>query len=163
MLLRNSSKLFIKIFIKVLAVRHSKWKVFQKQTFHLTSTIYLLLRCSTESKYNYANVKTIHPISLTFFSSLLSFDSRVFIFFVFSISSNNCKKLNSISCGICLSCKSNQLEFFCKIFIQQFFTGICLEVHLGPPWQEVHLYTFTTLENICFSCTAVNGCFQSFN
>ena len=28
-----------KLFIKVVAARHSKWKVFQKQTFHLTSTI----------------------------------------------------------------------------------------------------------------------------
>ena len=37
-------------FIKVAAARHSKWKVFQKQTYHLTSTIYLLLRCSSEKQ-----------------------------------------------------------------------------------------------------------------
>ena len=61
-------------------------KVFQKQTFHLTSTIYLLLRCSTEK---YINVKITHLISLTFFSSSLSFDCCVLIFFVFCISSNN--------------------------------------------------------------------------
>ena len=35
------------------------------------------------------NIKTMHPISLSFFPNLLSFDSRVFNFFVFCISSNN--------------------------------------------------------------------------
>ena len=88
MLVRSSWKLFKKIFIKVVAVRHSKWKVFQKQKFNLTSTNYLLLRCSTE-RQTQLNVKTTHPISLKFFSNFLSFDSRVFIFFVFCISSNN--------------------------------------------------------------------------
>ena len=62
----------------------SKWKVFQKQIFHLTSTIYLLLRCSTEKQ-----TQLTHPISLTFFSNFLSFDSRVFIFSTYCISSNN--------------------------------------------------------------------------
>ena len=42
MLLRSSWKLFI--------TNDSKWRVFQKETFHLTSTIYLLLRCSTEKQ-----------------------------------------------------------------------------------------------------------------
>ena len=58
MLLRYSCKLFINIFIKVVAVRHSKWKVFQKQIFHLTSTIYVFLWCSTEKQtqpYKYQN------------------------------------------------------------------------------------------------------------
>ena len=72
------------MFIKVVAVRHSKRKVFQKQIFHLTSTIYLLLRCSTEKQ-----TQLTHPISLTFFSNFFSFDSCVFIFFMFYISSNN--------------------------------------------------------------------------
>ena len=77
-------------FLKVVAVRHSRWKVFQKQTFHSTSTIYLL-RCLTEKQIQLINIKTTHPNSLTFFSNFLSCDSRVFIFFVFCISSN---KLN---------------------------------------------------------------------
>ena len=110
MLLRYPWKLFMKIFIKVVAVRHSKWKIFQKQTFHLTSTIYLLLRCFTLF------------LSL-FFPNFLSFDSRVFIFFVFCISSN---KLNSISCGICLSFKSRHLELFYKIIIHLSPAGIFL-------------------------------------
>ena len=50
MLLCYSWKVFIKLCIKVIAVTHNKWKVFQKQTFHLNSTIYLLLRCLTEKK-----------------------------------------------------------------------------------------------------------------
>ena len=49
MLLRYSWKLFVKILITVVAGTQ-QWKVFQKQTFHLTSTIYLLLRCSTEKQ-----------------------------------------------------------------------------------------------------------------
>ena len=78
------------------------------------------------SKYNYINIKTIHPVSLTFFSNFLSFDSRVFIFSVFCISS---KKLNSILCGIGLSFKSWHLELFGKIIIQlsstDIFLGLC--------------------------------------
>ena len=71
-----------------------------------------------KSKHNYINIKTTDP-----FSNFLSFHSRVFIFFMFCISSN---KLNSISCGICLSFKSRHLELFCKIIIQLFSTGIFL-------------------------------------
>ena len=55
---------------------------------HFTSTIYLLLRCSTE-KPTQLNIKTTHPIPLTFFSNFLSFDSHLFIYFVFCISSDN--------------------------------------------------------------------------
>ena len=118
---------FIKIFLKVIAVRHNKWKVFHKQAFHLTSTVYLLLRWSKEKQ-------TIHPISLIFFSNFLSFDFHVFIFFVFCISSSNSNKLNSISCGICLSFKSRHLVVFCKIIIQLFPTGIFVGLWLrGPP------------------------------
>ena len=95
MLLQYSRKLFIKLFIKVVSVRHNKWKIFQK----------------------HINITTTHPISVTFFSNFLSFDCRVFIIFVFCISSNNCNKLNSISRGICVSFKSSYLELFCKIII----------------------------------------------
>ena len=65
MLLRYFWKLFIRIFIKLVAVRHSKWKVFENQTFHLTSTIYLLLRCLAEKQTQL--IITTHSISLTFF------------------------------------------------------------------------------------------------
>ena len=78
------------------------------------------------------NIKTTHPISLTSFSNFLSFNSRrVFIFFVFCILSN---KLNSISCGICLSFKSSHFELFCKIIIKLSSTGIFLGLwSRGPP------------------------------
>ena len=33
--------------------------------------------------------KATHPTPLTFFSNFLSFDSRVFVFFMFCVSSNN--------------------------------------------------------------------------
>ena len=92
-------------FIKVVAVRHSKQKVFQK------------------SGYNYINIKTIHAFSLHFFSSFLFFNSRVFIFFMSCISTS---KLNSISCRICLSFKSKHLGWFCKAIIQLSSTGIFL-------------------------------------
>ena len=83
------SRWYYVILIKVVAVRHSKLKVFQKQTLNLNSTIYLLLRCSTEKQ----NIKTTYLISLTFFLlvfqtsflSILAFSS----FFVFCISSSN--------------------------------------------------------------------------
>ena len=88
MLLRYSWKLFMKIFMKVVAVRRRKWKVFQKQTFRLTSTITLLLRCSTEKQtlYKYQNNSLYFS---HFFSNFLSFDSSVFIFSAFCISFNN--------------------------------------------------------------------------
>ena len=63
------------------------------------------------------------PYCSYFFLNFPSFNSRVFIFFVFCISSN---KMNSISCGICLSFKSSQLELFCKIIIQLSSTDIFL-------------------------------------
>ena len=88
MLISYSWKLFIKIFINVVAVRHDKWKVFQKQISHLTSIIYLLLRCSAEKETQlYINIETIHPISLAFFQisflSILVFSS--FLCFVFCL------------------------------------------------------------------------------
>ena len=104
-----------------------------------------------ELLYNYYNNS---PDFSYFFSNFLSFDSCVFIFFVFCISSSNGNKLNSISCGICLSFKSRHLELFCKINIQLFSIGIFLGYD-----QEVHL---ATLQNNYFSCISVNGCFQSF-
>ena len=76
-----------------------------------------------KSKYNYINIKTTRPISLTFVPNFLSFYSREFIFIVFCILSN---KLNSISCGICLSFKSRHLELFYEIIIQLSSTGIYL-------------------------------------
>ena len=87
--------------------------------YHLpTSTV-----LEKKSKYNYINIKTTDPISLTFFPNFLSFDSRVFIFFVYCVSSN---KLKIISCGICLTFKSRHLELFCKIVIQLSSTSIFL-------------------------------------
>ena len=95
-----------------------------KTDISLISTIDLLLRCLTEnSKYNYINIKKTHSISLTVFSNFLSFNSCVFIFFVFCVLSN---KLNCTTCSICLSFKTKHLELFCKIIIQLSSTGIFL-------------------------------------
>ena len=67
----------------------------------------------------------------SYFFFKFSFNSGVFIFFVFCISSN---KMNSISCGIFLSFKSRHLELFCKIIIQLSSTGIFLGLwSRGPP------------------------------
>ena len=93
-----------------------------------------------KSKYNYINIKTTRPVSLTFFSNFLSFYSRVLIFFVFSISSS---KLNSISCDIFLLFKRRHLELFCKTIIQLSSIGIFLGLwSRGPPCN------FT--EQLCF-------------
>ena len=50
--------------------------------YHLPSSKVL------DRKTNYVNIKTTHPISFTFDSNTLSFDSCMFIFIMFSISSN---------------------------------------------------------------------------
>ena len=86
-------------------------KSYQKQTFHFISTIY---GAQQKSKYNHVNIKKNSPYFSYFFSNFLSFDSRVFIFFMFCISSN---KLNIISCGICLSFKSRHLELLFRIIV----------------------------------------------
>ena len=105
--------------------------MFQKQTFHLTSTIHLQLRCSTEKQTQLHKYYNNSPYFSYCFFKFPFFRSRVFIFFVFCVSSN---KLNSISCGICLSFKSRHLELFWKIFIQLFSTGILLGLwSRGPP------------------------------
>ena len=105
-------------FVKIAAVTPRMFRHIKKM---LTSTLFYGAR--QKSKYSNINIKTTRLISLTFVSNFLSFDSRVFIFIVFCISSN---KLNSISCGICLSFKSRHLELFCKIIIQLTSTGIYL-------------------------------------
>ena len=87
-------------FIKVVVVRRSKWKVYQKQLFHLTSTIYLLLWCLTEKQ------RTL--FLLLFFSNFLSFGSRVLIFFMFCILSNN--RSNQRRCSV----KKGVLRNFAK-------------------------------------------------
>ena len=87
--LRMSLRYSWKLFIKVVAVRHNKWKVFQKQTFHSISTIFLLLRCSTEKQTQ--AIKTTHPISLTFFQIS-------FWILVFCISSNKQKQPPEVFC-----------------------------------------------------------------
>ena len=84
-LLRYSWKLFIKIFIKVVAVSLSKWKIFQKQTFHLSTYFY----CARQkSKHNYISIKKTHPISLTFFSS--KFLLFILVFHLLCVSNNKC-------------------------------------------------------------------------
>ena len=109
-------------FIKVVAVIHSKWKVFRKQTFHLTSTCFYGAR--QKSKDNYINIKTNHPISLIFFFNFFFLLIHVCsTFLCFCISSN---RLNCISCGICLSIKSRHLESFCKIVFQLSSRGVFL-------------------------------------
>ena len=78
--------------------------------FNLTSTIYLLLRCSIEKQIQLYKHQNNSPYFSYFFSKFLSSSSRVFIFLVFC---NSSKKLNNISCGICLSFKNRYVELFC--------------------------------------------------
>ena len=86
-------------------------------------------------------LKQLTLFLLLFFSNFLPFNPRVFIFFVFCISSNNCNKLNSISCGICLSFKSRHLELFCQIIIHLSSTGIFLGLRSkGPPYFTEHVF-----------------------
>ena len=98
------------------------------------------------------NIKTSHPNALTSFSFFVSFNSCVFISFVFCISPN---KMNSILCDVCLSFKGSHLELFCKIIIQLFSTCIFLGLwSRGPPCNFIELI---------FSCASLNGCFRSIN
>ena len=107
-----------------------------------------------KSKYN-INIKTAHPISVTYFSNLLSFDSRMFIFIVFCISSN---KLSSISCGICLSFKNRHLELFCIIIIQLSSTGIFLGLRSRDPPSY-----FTEQLFFLHSCNAFNHSINKYD
>ena len=103
-------------FIKVAPVRQTKWKKSPK-----TNISFNFFHLSSSTAFNYISIKTTH--SLTFFSNVLSFDSRVFNFFVFCILSN---KLDNILCGICVSFKSRNLKFIFKTIIQVSSTGIFL-------------------------------------
>ena len=125
---------------------------------------FILLRvsinfCGTrqKSKHKYIKTNILKQLTLFLLLSLQISSLSVFVFSTFSffIFSNNCSKLNSISCDICWSFKSSHLELFCKITIQLFSTGILLGL-----WSRSPPCNFT--ENY-FSCTTVNGCFQSFN
>ena len=87
----NFITLFLKTsnhFIKVVAARYSKWKVFQKkkQTFNLTSTIYLLLRCYTEKQIQ--QYKYYSPYRSYFYFKFFFFQLscvHLFLCFVFRL------------------------------------------------------------------------------
>ena len=65
------------------------------------------------------NIKTTHLISLTFFSYFLSFDSHVFIFFVFCISSNY--KCSHRKCSVKKGAIRNFAKFTGKHLCQSLF------------------------------------------
>ena len=145
---------FSKLFIKVVA---EQMKSIPKTNisfnfYHLPTSTYGVRQ---KYKHNY-KIQTTHPISLTSFFKFpfLSFD-RVFIFFVFCISSNNCNKLNSIQYAFVYHSKADIKSYSVKLLFiyspQVFFQGYGKEVHLA------------CLQNNYFSCTAVSICFQSFN
>ena len=101
-----------------------------------------------KNKYNYINIKTTRPISLTFVSiSFLSI--LVCSFLLFCILSN---KLNSISCGIWLSFKSTHLELFCKINIQVSSKGYGQECFLPRVWSRGPPCNFTEQLFFLHSC-----------
>ena len=83
--------------------------------YHLSSSRVLDRKANTK-----INIKTTHPIALTSFSNFLSFNSRVFIFFVFCISTEQYLVWHL------LIIKSRNVELFCKIIIQLSSTGIFL-------------------------------------
>ena len=102
----------------------------------------------------YIDIKTTHPIPLTFFPNFLSFDSLVFIFFLFCLLFN---KLNSISCGICLSFKIRHLELLCKIIIQLSSSGFFLGLwSRGPPCNFIEQRLF--LRSCEWLLHSFNGC-----
>ena len=70
------------------------------------------------SRKNYINIKTIHSISLTL-SDFLSFDSHVFIFFVFCVSSNN--RSNHWRCSVKKGVLRNFAKFIGKHLCKSFF------------------------------------------
>ena len=124
--------------------------------YHLTSSTVLDRKANT----TYINIKTTHPISLTFFSNFLSFDSRVFFFFVFCISSN---KLNRISCGIFLSFRSKHSELFCKIIIQLSSSGIFLGLwSKGPPCMQLYRSIFLAQLWMTASNHLIKACVRYF-
>ena len=91
--------------------------------YHLSSSTVLDRKANTKT-----NIKTTHPIALTSFSNFLSFNSRVFIFFVFCISTEQYLVWHL------LIIKSRNVELFCKIIIQLSSTGIFLGLwSRGPP------------------------------
>ena len=71
------------------------------------------------SRKNYINIKTTYPISLTFFSSFLSSDFRVFIFCVFCISSN--KRSSHRKCSVKKGALRNFAKFTWKHPCQSLF------------------------------------------
>ena len=83
MLLCYSWKRFIKMSIKVVAVRHSKWKVFQKHIFHLTSTIYYFYGTRQKSKHNLNN--SLYFLVFFQISFLLIFVLSSFLCFLFHL------------------------------------------------------------------------------
>ena len=79
-------------------------------------------------------IETTNPFLLPFFKFPFFRFSCIYLF-VFFILSN---KLNSISCGICLSFKRRHLELFWKIIIQLSSTGIFLGL-----WSRCPPFNFT--------------------
>ena len=105
------------------------------------STIYLLLRCSTEKQTQV--IKATHPISLTFFSNFLSFDSRVFIFFVFCILSNNRSSHRKCSVKkVFLEISQNSQENTCVSGLQLLLKKETLAQVLSCEFCEISKNTF---------------------
>ena len=70
-------------------------------------------------------------------------------------------KLNSISCGICLSFKSRHLELFCKIIIQLSSTDIFLGLwSRGPPCNFTEQLFFLRSREWLASNHLINKCDQ---
>ena len=85
----------------------------------------------TKFKSKYVNIKTIHPIFLTFFSYFLSLDSRIFIFSVYG-----------------LSFKSRHLELFCKTAVWQNITKIVLFFYVKLDLFSVQFIKYEQFTNL---------------
>ena len=99
-----------------------------------------------------------HPISLTFLSNFLSSDSRVFIFFLFCISSNN--RSNYRRCSVKNSVLRNFAKFTGKHLCQiLFFNKIVWNFKISKnTFYTEHLQTIASVANWTISC----GIYLSF-
>lgn len=93
-----------------------------------------------KSKFEYQT----QSLNSYFFRNFLSFDPRLFIFFVFCISN---QKLNSMSGYTCLSFTSRHLELLCKNVIQLSYKRIILDL-----WLKVPSCNFTEQIIFLYSC-----------
>ena len=94
-----------------------------------------------ESQNNYINIKTADPISLTFFSNFLSFDSRVLIFFVCCILSTE-KYLVSHLFVIQKQAFRVVLQNYYSAILHRYFLGLWSASNQAEKLKQLGLWSF---------------------